>query len=67
MKIEKNPGPDWSVVYQFGDDEPQLMAVFGQETVEDALKEAHYSLKAPGLEDAEPYKILGVIRQDCVL
>lgn len=44
MQIEKGPGWDWAVTYQWEDEEPEVLGVFGCITIEDAIKEARYSL-----------------------
>ncbi len=47
--FEKNPGPDWRVIYVvLSSGEQLVVSVFGQETIEDALKEARRSLNAAG-------------------
>ena len=49
MKIEKGPGWDWTVTYQWEDEKPDAMSVFGCLTIEDAIKEARYSLEGSDL------------------
>lgn len=56
---EKGPGHDWSVRYQFDDDEPEEMLVFGQIAIEEALKEARYSLDGINGMNVGTYRILG--------
>jgi hypothetical protein len=61
--IEKNPGYDWVVTYQFEDEPVEEIVVFGAMTVEAALKEAHLSLTASDTPEMESdYAILGVRR-----
>ncbi len=56
--VEKNPGPDWVVVYiDLSSGEEDTVSVFGQETIADAIGEANLSLKAAG--DGW-YRIVGV-------
>ncbi len=43
MKIEKGPGYDWLVTYQFDDEPIETMSVFGQIRIEDAIAEARFS------------------------
>jgi hypothetical protein len=62
MKVEKNPGWDWKVIYQSYDDPKDIMYIFGQMSIEDALKEAHYSLRGFNSESEQDYTILGVYR-----
>ena len=49
MKIEKAPGWDWAVTFEWEDGGQDVMSVFGCITIEDAIKEARYSLDAGGL------------------
>ena len=49
MKIEKAPGWDWAVPFEWEDGGQDFMSVFGCITIEDAIKEARYSLDAGGL------------------
>lgn len=59
-EIEKNPGPDWIVEYQWlggSGEEIQSVMVFGAADPETALREARYSLDAAD----EPYAITGVL------
>ena len=44
MQIEKGPGWDWLVNYEWEDGEMDVVSVFGCLTIEDAVKEARYSL-----------------------
>lgn len=50
---------DWTILYQFEEDQLEEMSVFGQATIEEALKEARYSLR----QAEEPYVIIGVSRE----
>lgn len=43
-KIEKGPGWDWLVTYQWEDGQTDAIAVFGFIKIEDAIAEARYSL-----------------------
>ncbi len=56
-EIEKNPGRDWVVefvdLYGGG---AEFVSVFGQETIEDAVAEAHRSL---GATVTDWYRIIG--------
>jgi hypothetical protein len=48
-EIEKNPGPDWVVVYiDLSSGEEGAVTVFGQETMADAIGEADLALKQAG-------------------
>lgn len=61
VTVEKRAGRDWSVTYIFGDEkESQTMEVYGCATVEDAVKEARYSLDMGN--SGEGYEILSVVR-----
>ncbi len=71
IKVEKRPGRDWFVLYQFEDDPPSVMDVFGAMTIDEALSDAHSSLDNRGLsgfpsvDEAPPaYSILGIWRDD---
>jgi hypothetical protein len=61
--IVKGAGYDWVVTFRWEEDEPETMSVFGVLTVEDAVREARYSLDAPAGEvDWPGYEILSVAR-----
>ncbi len=60
FKIEKGPGWDWLVSYEWEDGQTDDVAVFGCITIEDAIAEARYSLEAGGLG----YAILGARRME---
>lgn len=68
-EIEKGPGHDWTVFYRDGD-EPEIlsMSVFGVLTIEEAVKEARFSLEASptGIPDTD-YAILSATRDDFVM
>ena len=49
MRIEKGPGWDWAVTYQWEDQEADIVSVFGCLTIEEAIKEARYSLEGSEL------------------
>lgn len=63
MRIEKRPGHDWIVTFCWEDGEPETMSVFGVMTIEDAVKEARYSLE-PIEDDLDwpGYEILSIAR-----
>lgn len=62
MEIEKNPGWDWRVKYQDGDEQDEML-VFGAMTIDDALRDAHGSLSSCALMGIEPdYTILLIER-----
>lgn len=64
-KIEKRTGWDWLIIYQMDDEPYETMDVFGSMTIEDAAREAHYSLSPPkGMEGEYDYQIVAVIRND---
>ena len=44
MHIKKDPGWDWLVQYEWEDGEMDAVSVFGCLTIEEAVKEARYSL-----------------------
>jgi hypothetical protein len=60
MEIEKGLGWDWAVTYQWEDEKPDVVSVFGCLTIEDAIREARYSLDGTDLG----YAILGAVRLD---
>jgi len=53
----KSPGWDWTITYIDDEDARQEMAVFGVVTIEEALKEARFSLP-------EECAIIAVSRDD---
>ena len=59
MIIEKAPGWDWAVTFEWEDGGQDVMSVFGCIMIEEAIKEARYSLDAGGLG----YSILATERQ----
>lgn len=59
MKIEKGPGYDWVITYQFDDEPVESMSVFGQIRIEDAIAEARLSFAD---EDQPLLVILGAER-----
>lgn len=65
--MEKKVGPDWEIDYRFDEDESvETMLVFGQIKVEDAIKEARYSLDGANGMNVGEYEILAVRRADAV-
>ena len=44
MQIEKGPGWDWLVKYEWEEGDQDVLSVFGCLTIEEAVKEARYSL-----------------------
>lgn len=58
----KSPGWDWIVTYQFDDGGIEEMSVFGQRTMEDAVREARFSLDGINNMNVGKYAILGVMR-----
>jgi hypothetical protein len=58
----KGPGHDWTVTYQFEDDEPQEMSIWGCMTAEKALEEARFSLNGINDMNVGTYEILAVTR-----
>jgi hypothetical protein len=63
VTFEKGPGYDWTVSYQCEDQDPEEMSVFGQIRIEDAVREARYSLDGINNMNVGTYAILGVHRQ----
>jgi hypothetical protein len=63
VEFEKGPGWDWEVFYDAGEGE-EVMMVFGQIRIEDAISEARWSFEAPAkaLGFLTDYEILGVRR-----
>ena len=49
MKIEKAPGWDRAVTFEWEDGGQDVMSMFGCITIDDATKEARYSLDAGSL------------------
>lgn len=41
--IEKRPGWDWAITYDFGAEGQSVMSVFGCVTIEEAIREARWS------------------------
>lgn len=64
-KIEKRPGPDWTVYYiDLVDGGAESMSVFGSATPEEAVAEARASLNALcESEEKDQFEILAVVRQ----
>ena len=62
MTIEKPAGHDWAVRYKFEDEPEETMDVFGCMTVEDAAKEARYSLDGVNGMNAGTYEIQAIER-----
>lgn len=58
-EFTRGPGYDWAIYYQFDDAEHDQMLVFGQITLEDALREARYSLDGINGMNAGRYQITG--------
>ena len=61
MQIEKRPGWDWLVKYNMFD-EPGEVFVFGAMTIEQAIKDARYSLAPPFPDMDWDYEILSAER-----
>ena len=60
IKIEKGPGWDWLVSYEWEDGQTDDVAVFGCIKIEDAITEARHSLGAGGFG----YAILAARRME---
>lgn len=68
IQITKSPGYDWTVDYEWEDGTRDGMEVFGVLTVEDAIREARFSLEGSRQFTPEAdwlgYAILAVRRHD---
>lgn len=63
VKVEKRPGYDWTITFQWEDGEPEAMAVFGVLTIEEAVREARSSLESIEEDPEWPgYEIIAVAR-----
>jgi hypothetical protein len=60
MKINKGPGWDWAVHYEWEDGTTDTVSVFGQLKIEDAIREARYALEGTDMG----YAILAARRID---
>jgi hypothetical protein len=58
----KGPGHDWTVRYRFEGEPVEAMSVFGRMTIEEAAKEARYSLDGLDQINAGTYEILAIER-----
>jgi hypothetical protein len=63
-ELTRGPGYDWDIFYQFEGEEMEQMSVFGQIKMEDALKEARYSLDTGSDVNLGTYSIYAIIRAD---
>lgn len=63
MSQEKNPGADWTVWYQEDGEPVSGMAVFGKETMREALEEAKWSFSPRNPDRAhEKINFLAIVR-----
>jgi hypothetical protein len=60
MEIEKGLGWDWAVHYEREDGTTDVVSVFGQLIIEDAIREARFSLEGTDMG----YAILAARRLD---
>lgn len=60
--LTRRPGHDWTVRYRFDGEEAEAMTVFGCLTIEEAAKEARYSLDGIDDMNAGTYEIFAIER-----